>query len=81
MPAFICTACGTQYPPADTPPALCAICEEERQYVPPSGQSWATQDKLAGVRKPIMLLAHIDVVEAKREDWSVDPFKLTEQDG
>ncbi len=47
MPAFICTACGTQYPPADTPPALCAICEEERQYVPPSGQSWATQDKLA----------------------------------
>jgi acetylornithine deacetylase/succinyl-diaminopimelate desuccinylase-like protein len=34
-----------------------------------------------GVRKPIMLLAHIDVVEARREDWSVDPFKLTEQDG
>jgi acetylornithine deacetylase/succinyl-diaminopimelate desuccinylase-like protein len=34
-----------------------------------------------GARKPIMLLAHIDVVEARREDWSVDPFKLTEQDG
>jgi acetylornithine deacetylase/succinyl-diaminopimelate desuccinylase-like protein len=34
-----------------------------------------------GARKPIMLLAHIDVVEAKREDWSVDPFTLTEQDG
>jgi acetylornithine deacetylase/succinyl-diaminopimelate desuccinylase-like protein len=33
-----------------------------------------------GARKPIMLLAHIDVVEARREDWSVDPFKLTEQD-
>src|SRR5262245_50646071 len=47
MPAFICTACGTQYPPADTPPPLCTICEEERQYVPPSGQSWATLDKLA----------------------------------
>src|SRR2546421_10218903 len=28
-----------------------------------------------------MLLAHIDVVEAKREDWSTDPFKLVEQDG
>jgi acetylornithine deacetylase/succinyl-diaminopimelate desuccinylase-like protein len=27
------------------------------------------------------LLAHLDVVEAKREDWSVDPFKLTEQNG
>ena len=34
-----------------------------------------------GSRKPILLLAHIDVVEAKREDWSVDPFKLIEKDG
>ena len=34
-----------------------------------------------GKRKPILLLAHLDVVPALREDWSVDPFKLTEQDG
>jgi acetylornithine deacetylase/succinyl-diaminopimelate desuccinylase-like protein len=34
-----------------------------------------------GKRRPILLLAHIDVVDAKREDWSVDPFKLTERDG
>jgi acetylornithine deacetylase/succinyl-diaminopimelate desuccinylase-like protein len=34
-----------------------------------------------GARKPILLLAHIDVVEAKREDWSTDPFLLTEKDG
>ena len=34
-----------------------------------------------GKRRPILLLAHIDVVNAKREDWSVDPFKLTERDG
>src|SRR5499425_249095 len=32
-------------------------------------------------RKPILLLAHLDVVPARREDWSVDPFRLTEQDG
>jgi len=31
--------------------------------------------------KPIMLLAHVDVVEAKREDWTRDPFKLTEEGG
>lgn len=31
--------------------------------------------------KPVLLLAHIDVVEAKREDWERDPFKLTEEDG
>ncbi len=34
-----------------------------------------------GSRSPVLLLAHLDVVEAKREDWSVDPFKLTERDG
>ncbi len=31
--------------------------------------------------KAILLLAHIDVVEAKREDWSRDPFKLIEENG
>jgi acetylornithine deacetylase/succinyl-diaminopimelate desuccinylase-like protein len=30
---------------------------------------------------PILLLAHIDVVEAKRADWERDPFKLVEEDG
>ena len=30
--------------------------------------------------KPMLLLAHLDVVEAKREDWKRDPFKLTEDD-
>src|SRR5437899_2116487 len=34
-----------------------------------------------GGRRPILLLAHTDVVEAKREDWSMDPFTLTERDG
>ncbi len=32
-------------------------------------------------RKPILLLAHTDVVEAKREDWTVDPFVFLEKDG
>jgi acetylornithine deacetylase/succinyl-diaminopimelate desuccinylase-like protein len=35
----------------------------------------------AGLRKPILLLAHLDVVPANRADWSVDPFKLTESEG
>jgi acetylornithine deacetylase/succinyl-diaminopimelate desuccinylase-like protein len=29
----------------------------------------------------VLYIGHLDVVEAKREDWSYDPFKLTEQDG
>ena len=50
MDAFICTACGTQYAPSDKPPAQCAICDEERQYVPPAGQSWTTLTSLAAGR-------------------------------
>jgi len=32
-------------------------------------------------KKPILLLAHIDVVEANRADWTRDPFTLVEEDG
>jgi glyoxylase-like metal-dependent hydrolase (beta-lactamase superfamily II) len=42
MPLFICTACGTQYPESAHVPSHCLICEEERQYVPPWGQTWTT---------------------------------------
>jgi acetylornithine deacetylase/succinyl-diaminopimelate desuccinylase-like protein len=35
----------------------------------------------SGARRPLLLLAHLDVVEAKREDWDSDPFKLVEVDG
>ena len=34
-----------------------------------------------GIHKPLLLLAHSDVVEAKREDWSFDPFVFAERDG
>ena len=37
----------------------------------------------SGSGKPVLLLAHLDVVEARKEDWSdgLDPFRLTERDG
>ncbi len=34
-----------------------------------------------GAHKPLLLICHTDVVEAHREDWSLDPFKFTEKDG
>ena len=36
-----------------------------------------------GTAKPLLLLAHLDVVEARKEDWSadLDPFRFTERDG
>ena len=35
----------------------------------------------SGRQRPLLLLAHTDVVEAKREDWSIDPYTFTEKDG
>jgi acetylornithine deacetylase/succinyl-diaminopimelate desuccinylase-like protein len=34
-----------------------------------------------GKHRPVLLIGHLDVVEARREDWSSDPFKLIEKDG
>jgi hypothetical protein len=46
MPYFICVTCGTQYPETHEPPPQCAICEDERQYVNPNGQTWTTLESL-----------------------------------
>ena len=46
MPAFICITCGTQFAPSVKAPERCPICDEDRQYVPPSGQAWTTHDAL-----------------------------------
>lgn len=43
---YICMACGTQYPPAEAPPEVCPVCEDNRQFVPPEGQRWTTMDEL-----------------------------------
>lgn len=48
MPAYVCRTCGVQHAPADAPPAQCDICTDERQYVPPQGQRWATLQELQG---------------------------------
>src|SRR5271165_3360688 len=34
-----------------------------------------------GQKKPILFIGHLDVVEARREDWTTDPFQFIEQDG
>jgi hypothetical protein len=46
MPNFICTTCGTQHAESEQPPAACAICQDERQYVKATGQHWTALDKL-----------------------------------
>jgi acetylornithine deacetylase/succinyl-diaminopimelate desuccinylase-like protein len=35
----------------------------------------------SGSKKPVLIIGHLDVVEARREDWSTDPFQFVENDG
>jgi glyoxylase-like metal-dependent hydrolase (beta-lactamase superfamily II) len=42
MEAYVCRTCGVQHAPSARPPSRCAICEDERQYLPADGQQWAT---------------------------------------
>ncbi|AYG70017.1 MULTISPECIES: MBL fold metallo-hydrolase [unclassified Rhizobium] len=40
MTHFICMTCGTQFSESDAPPPTCPTCEDDRQFVPQSGQEW-----------------------------------------
>jgi len=43
MTVWLCATCGLEYPDTPQPPAGdCAICADERQYLPPGGQAWTT---------------------------------------
>ncbi|MGZ8398995.1 MAG: M20/M25/M40 family metallo-hydrolase [Gemmatimonadales bacterium] len=47
----------------------------------PHKQNLVVRLRGRGKGEPILFLAHLDVVEARREEWSLDPFTLTERDG
>lgn len=47
MRNYICTTCGHQFAESSDPPARCPICEDDRQYVNPAGQTWTTLAELA----------------------------------
>src|SRR5262249_54805143 len=47
----------------------------------PKNRNIVVRYRGSGAQKPVLLLAHLDVVEAKRDDWTYDPFQLTEHDG
>ena len=46
MTIFSCSTCAIEHADAPGPPGRCEICEDERQWVPASGQSWTTRDEL-----------------------------------
>ena len=47
MPVWICATCANHYPEATSPPEVCVICADERQWVPATGQRWTTAEELA----------------------------------
>jgi acetylornithine deacetylase/succinyl-diaminopimelate desuccinylase-like protein len=60
--------------------------EDVRVLVPPGNAkkgNLVARLRGSGTQKPLLLLAHLDVVEANKQDWSpdLDPFKLIERDG
>lgn len=46
MPSWVCATCAVEQPDRATPPAVCPVCADERQYVLPSGQRWTTLAEL-----------------------------------
>jgi glyoxylase-like metal-dependent hydrolase (beta-lactamase superfamily II) len=44
---WICVTCGLQHAASATPPASCAVCQDDRQYVGLAGQQWTTHAQLA----------------------------------
>jgi glyoxylase-like metal-dependent hydrolase (beta-lactamase superfamily II) len=47
VPVWICATCANHYPEATSPPEVCVICADERQWVPATGQRWTTAEELA----------------------------------
>src|SRR3989475_5253712 len=58
--------------------------QDVQVIVPPGGPkkgNLVARSRGTGAKRPVMLLGHLDVVEAKREDWQRDPFRLVEENG
>ena len=47
MTIWSCATCGIEHPDTENAPAVCAICSDERQFVPATGQRWTTQAQMA----------------------------------
>ncbi len=44
-------------------------------------RTWSSGYHGSGKHKPVLLIGHLDVVEARRDDWTTDPFQFVEKDG
>lgn len=68
----ICRACGTSFSERDGMPDRCPICEDERQYVPASGQAWTTPKELAASHANAWRRHEADLFEIRtRPDFAI----------
>src|SRR5579862_7624828 len=49
---WVCETCGVEHAQAAS---VCAICADERQWVPADGQKWATLEQLAGAQRRVQI--------------------------
>ncbi|MCD2145267.1 hydrolase [Gordonia paraffinivorans] len=47
MRPWMCAFCANEFPPADSPPEICPICDDDRQWIPPDGPAWFRLDDRA----------------------------------
>jgi len=71
--AVAARALAAGFPPAD----VVVLAPEEH----PEQANVVVRLHGRSAESPVLYICHLDVVEAKREDWSFDPFHLTEKDG
>src|SRR5438477_4955715 len=59
------------------------FADSDLQVLGPNDRKKNTVVRLRGTgkHKPVLLIGHLDVVEARREDWTTDPFQFVEKDG
>jgi len=69
MTIWSCATCGIEYANTENAPAVCAICSDERQFVPATGQRWTSQTQMAaaGYR------TSVDQLEADLYALTVEP--------
>ena len=65
--AFLCAHCGVQFTEANEPPARCPICENDRQYVNPAGQTWTTLQELGESHRNVLRLLEPNLTSIKTE--------------
>ncbi len=67
MTNFICKTCGIQFEASLEPPQFCPICEDERQYVPVSGQAWTSLETIQAAHSNVFTQLEPNLYSIKTE--------------